>query len=260
MVANATLMCHRGAREVGRDELVRVSCPPAEGRWRPVPHAEVLSHAELALTDAGYGIEKIALALSRDDARFFGTITLRTPLADGVNLAVGLRSSIDKSIALQWCCGTRVFVCDNLAFTAQTMITRKHTRFGIERYHEAIAKVVSELGGYREYEAFRIREMQHREVTDEQAESILLRAFESGIIGPHALPIAIEEWRKPSFDEFADARNAWRLYNALTFALGKRAKTNPQAHARSTIQLGALVLPEASPRPRIIDQAETVAA
>jgi hypothetical protein len=52
--------------------------------------------------------------------------TLRTPLSDGVNLAVGLRSSIDKSIALQWCCGSRVFVCDNLAFSAETQITRKH--------------------------------------------------------------------------------------------------------------------------------------
>lgn len=246
MVASAALICHRGAREVTREELSRVACPLAEGRWRPVPHTDVLSHAEQSLTEAGYSIEKESLALSRDDARFFGTLTLRTPLSDGVNLAVGVRSSIDKSLSLQWCCGSRVFVCDNLAFSAQTVITRKHTTFGVERYHEAISKVVSELSDYREYEAFRIREMQRREVTDEQAESVLLRAFEIGIIGPHALPIAIEEWRKPSFEMFAEGKNAWRLYNALTFALGKRAKTNPQAHARSTIQLGALVLPDAS--------------
>ena len=73
------------------------------------------------------------------------------------------------------------------------MITRKHTRFGIDRYQEAICKVVGELSDYREYAAFRIREMQRREVSDEQAESVLLRAFEVGIIGPHALPIAIDE-------------------------------------------------------------------
>ncbi len=244
MVANANLVCHRGAREVSREQLAQVACPPPEGNWRPVPHVEVLTHAEQALTAAGYGIDRASLALSGDDARFFGTLTLRTPLSDGVNLAVGLRSSIDKSIALQWCCGSRVFVCDNLAFSAETMITRKHTRFGIDRYQEAICKVVGELTDYREYEAFRIREMQRRDVSDEQAESVLLRAFEVGIIGPHALPIAIDEWRKPSFPQFAEHKNAWRLYNALTFALGKRAKTNPQAHARCTIRLGALVLPD----------------
>src|SRR5205823_10787172 len=138
-----------------------------EGRWNPVPHVEVLSHAEHCLSDAGYVIEHASLALSRNDAQFFGTLTLRSPLSEGVNLAVGLRSSIDKSISLQWCCGSRVFVCDNLAFTAETMIARKHTRFGIERYQEAICKVVRELSDYRDQEAFRIREMQRREVTDE---------------------------------------------------------------------------------------------
>ena len=139
------------------------------------------------------------------------------------------------------------------------MITRKHTRFGIERYQEAICKVVGELTDYREYEAFRIREMQRREVSDEQAESVLLRAFEAGIIGPHALPVAIEEWRTPSFPQFAESKNAWRLYNALTFALGKRAQTNPQAHARCTIRLGALVLPDTSSRP-MLPPAEPVPA
>jgi hypothetical protein len=246
MVANATLVCHRGAREVSRDELARVPCPPADGRWRPVPHADVLAHAEKALTDAGYGLERMSLALSRDDARFFGTLTLRTPLADGVNLAVGLRSSTDKSISLQWCCGSRVFVCDNLAFSAQTVIARKHTTHGIDRYHEAISKVVADLGDYREYEAFRIREMQRRELTDEQAESVLLRAFELGIVGPYALPIAIEQWRNPAFADFAEAKTAWRLYNALTFALCGRAKSNPQAHAHATIRLGGLVIPDTS--------------
>lgn len=101
-------------------------------------------------------IDRTILALSGDRARFFGTLTRRTPLSDGVNVAVGLRSSIDKSIALQWYCGSRVFVCDNLAFSAEAQITRKHTRFGIDRYQEAICKVVGELTDYREYEAYRM--------------------------------------------------------------------------------------------------------
>ena len=88
---------------------------------------------------------------------------------------------------------------------------------------------------------------------------MLLRAFEIGIIGPHALPIAIDEWRKPSFASFAEAKNAWRLYNALTFALGNRAQTNPQAQARCTIRLGALVLPEIPTRP-LLPPAESVPA
>jgi hypothetical protein len=241
---SASLVLHCGARRVERDELQAVPCPEAEGRWRPVPHHVVLDYAQTALIDAGYGIEKSELGLSKDDARFFGTLTLKAPLANGVNLAVGIRSSTDKSISLQWACGSRVFVCDNLAFSSSVVIARKHTTHGVDRYQEAICKAVSELNDYRDYERFRIAQMQQTPLTDEQAESLLLRAFEVGIIGPRALPVAIEEWRKPSFPEFEE-RNAWRVYNALTFALGKRAQTNPQAHASATIRLGRLLLPEA---------------
>src|SRR4051794_17730486 len=115
MVANATLVCHRGAREVSRDELQLVPCPDPQGRWCPVPFHTVLGYAERALTDAGYRIAKLALAVSRRSERFFGTLTLECPVGSGVNLAVGVRSSHDQSLALGWCCGQRVFVCDNLA-------------------------------------------------------------------------------------------------------------------------------------------------
>jgi len=244
MVANATLLCQRGAREVTREELSFVPCPPPQGRWHPVPFHTVLEYAERALTDAGYRIAKSALALSRRDGRFFGTLTLDCPLGSGADLAVGIRSSHGQSLALGWCCGQRVFVCDNLAFSSAKVISRKHTAHGVQRYQEAISRAVSELADYREFEAYRIRQMQRLELTDGQAESVLLRAFEAGIISPHALPVAIREWRKPSFPDFEEFKNAWRLYNALTFALGKRARTNPQAHVHATIRLGALVLPE----------------
>jgi hypothetical protein len=160
-------------------------------------------------------------------------------------LAVGIRSSTDKSISLQWCCGSRVFVCDNLAFSSNTVIARKHTTFGVERYQEAICKAVSELSDYREYEAFRIRQMRQAQLTDEHAESVLLRAFEAGILSPRTLATAVREWRSPTFPDFL-GRDAWSLFNAITLALGKRAESNPQAHAAATIRLGSLLLPAAS--------------
>ena len=238
---SASLMLHCGAREVSRDQLSLVPCPPAEGRWRPVPHVTVLDYAEKALMDAGYGVEKLQLGLSRDDARFFGTLTLKSPLASGVSLAVGLRSSTDKSISLQWACGSRVFVCDNLAFRSEKVIARKHTTNGVLRYQEAISRAVSDLPSYQEEESRRIQSMQHREMDDDSALAFLLRCYQDeGILSPRTLPIALQEWRKPSFEEFADP-TAWALFNAVTFAIGDRARTNPQMHAALTIRLGAML-------------------
>lgn len=209
-------------------------------------HSVVLNYAEKALTDAGYEISKVNLGVSRNDARFFGTMTLRSNVVTGVNLAVGIRSSTDKSLSLGWCCGNRVFCCDNLAFSSDKVISRKHTTNGVLRYQEAICRVVSELADYRNIEEQRIRAMQNRLITEVEAESFLLRAYEAQLLSPVTLPVAIREWRTPSYHDF-DERSVWRLYNAVTFALGKRAKTNPQAHAAATIKLGGILSPASEP-------------
>ncbi len=93
---------HCGAREVTRAELALVPCPPPEGRWRPVPHDQVLDYAVKALDDAGYGIEKMKLGLTRDDQRFWGTLVLQSTIVSGVSLACAIASSIDQSVSLRF--------------------------------------------------------------------------------------------------------------------------------------------------------------
>lgn len=239
----AQLVLHRGGREVSREELDAVPCPAPEGKWRPVPHGQVLRYAETALVAAGYEIQSMHLGLSRDNSKFFGVASLTTPIVPGVGLAVGLRSSTDKSIALQACFGSRTFVCDNLAFQSTTVVTRKHTTFGIDRYQEAIAKAISELQEFRTVESKRIEWMRDTDMTDERAESNILRAFEQGILGYRNLETAIQEWREPSFDEFRERKNVWRCFNSITSALRPRIQSNPQAHASATIKLGGLLCP-----------------
>ena len=126
-----------------------------------MPHGTVLTYATQALTDAGYAIEKMQLGLSRNDARFFGVLTLTTPLVGGTALAVGVRSSTDKSLSLGFAYGARTFVCDNLAFRADKVIAKKHTTFGPDRYREAICRAVGELEEFRGMEVERIRRIVH---------------------------------------------------------------------------------------------------
>jgi len=241
-MANANLTLHCGAREVTREQLALVPCPAADGRWRPVPHHEVLDHAVKALDDAGYGVEKLQLGLTRDDQRFFGTLTLQSALVSGVSLAVGLRSSHDKSLSLGFAYGSRVFCCDNLAFRADKVIARKHTTNGVLRYQEAICRAVSELSEFRRQESARIQSLSYRDLTDTQAESLLLRCYEAQVLSARTLPDAIREWRVPSFEDF-QPRTAWSLYNAVTFAISDRVLSNPQAHAALTIKLGGILSP-----------------
>lgn len=83
------LVLHRGAREVSIEELGDVPAPAPTATWFPISHAAVLHGVTETLDAAGFGVERQTLALSQDNAKFFGVLRLKAMVADGVFLAAG---------------------------------------------------------------------------------------------------------------------------------------------------------------------------
>ena len=239
-MASSSMVLHRGARLVEPDELETYKAPPPEGRWYPLPHAHVLKTVKQTLGEAGYEVRSEKLALSRNNHQFFGTLDLGRPLTSGVSLAVGVRSSTDQSVVLGFIGGSHTFVCDNMSFRSDLMVKRKHTINGERNFVAAIAQAIHSLGEFKEAEAERIRAMMHAELRPEMADSLILRAFERGIISAPQLPLVIREWREPRFEEF-EARTVWSLFNAFTTVLGPRATSQPQKFAVQTMRLSSLM-------------------
>ncbi len=237
--ATSTLIAHKGSRIVPLEYVERVKTPAATSTWFPVGHGAVISSVRQSLVDAGFRIVKGQYALSPTDGQFFGTLDLASGMADGVTLAVGVRNSIDKTLPLGFCAGSRVFVCDNLSFGADLIVKKKHTKFGDDRFREAIAQAVVGLAQYQQAETVRVKVLQATDATDKAAESVILRSWEQGVLTNHTLPLVLKEWRKPSFAEF-EPRTAWSLFNAYTTALG-RTRMNQQTYADRTIQLTGLI-------------------
>ena len=238
------LMLHTGGRLCTEDELQAIPTPPAEGRWHPVSHRAVLDAVTGTLEAAGYCVRDRKLAIARNGHRFFGTLDLTTPLAAGVSLAVGVRNSTDKSFPLGFCAGNRVFVCDNLAFRAELLVKRKHTRFGEVRFGNAIAAAVQSLASFREAEAVRLDRLMTTDLTDDQALAFMVRAVERRIIAAPVLPKVLADWRCPQFDYGSgDRPTAWRLLNCFTTVLGPRAVRSPNEYSGQTIRLNALLSP-----------------
>src|SRR6185437_1227680 len=202
-MSESTLILHRGAKIVSREQVAAVPLIESTDTYFPTPHIEVLETAERTLKTAGFEISKSQLALSADGARFFGTLDLQSSIVEGVSLAIGVRNSIDKMFPISLTAGSRVFVCDNLAFSSEIYVAKRHTKFGKLRFDEGIAKSMQSLGQFKQLEAKRIEHYQACEMTDHQAESFLLRAYEAEILTHFTLPTAIKEWRKPSHEEFA---------------------------------------------------------
>lgn len=235
----SSLVLHCGAREVSIHDLPAVAPPPTR-TWHPVPHRRFLDTCLGTLDAAGYQIAKMSLGLTPDGHRLFGVLDLTTTLTEGVALAVGIRNSTNKTFPLGLTAGSRVFVCDNLAFRSEILVARKHSRFGEMRFNNAIASAVTSLRSFQDVEADRIRRMQETPVGDEGASLLFITAMERGIISYTALPKLWREWKEPSHD--FGPPTLWRLFNAFTTVLGPRAKTRPNEYAGQTIRLNRLLL------------------
>jgi hypothetical protein len=249
-MAEGTLILHAGGKLATLDELRNCKTPPPEGRWHPVAHATVLASVKETLHGAGYVVKSEKLALARNDARFFGILDLETPLVEGVGLSVGVRNSVDKSFPLGFAAGSRVFVCDNLAFRSELLVRRKHTLNGMRAFSTAISTAVASLTSFKEAEAVRIQRMAEMELSPAQASHVILTAFRRGIISSLQLPRVCKEWEEPSFEDFRP-RTAWSLFNAFTEVLKPRAVTAPQAFVAQTIRLNGLMLPEGTDVPHV---------
>jgi hypothetical protein len=238
----ANLVLHRGAREATLDQIARVATPDPTETWYPIPHIAVLEAVEETLQATAFGVQSRRLALSANCNQFFATLDLFAPIGQGVTLSVGIRNSIDKTLPLGFCAGHRCVVCDNLAFSAELLVNRKHTVNGGARFREAIALAAGRLEAFRISEADRVNRMQALGLDDREAESVILRAWESRIISHLQLPAVLKEWREPSHGEFGP-RTRWSLFNAFTEVLRPFSQSNPQAFAGRTFRLNRLLVP-----------------
>ncbi len=242
-MAQSSLVLHKGAVDVSREQLATFEAPPPEGRWFPLKHSTVVDSIGATLLAAGYQITREKFGVSRNGHRLFGTLDLATPLTSGVSLAVGIRNSTDKSFPLGFCAGNRVFVCDNLAFRSELLVKRKHTRYGEVRFNNAIAGAVRSLSSFQEAEVARIRWLQHTVVTEAEASLCVLKALEKGIVSAPAVPRIWKEVLNPSFDYGTEGLTLWGVLQAFTTVLGERAKRSPNEYAGMTIRLNSLLLP-----------------
>jgi hypothetical protein len=113
--------------------------------------------------------------------------------------------------------GTSVFTCDNLAFSGEVKISRKHTRFAYRDLRNLTARAVGRLGDKFHGLDRRIDAYRNEPVADWQAHDLIIRAVDCRAITTSQVPKVVDEWRNPEHDEFK-GRNLWSLFNAFTEA------------------------------------------
>ena len=211
------LLLHCGAQVVDRQDLFEVITPNGTKTWYPIPHRDLLHEVETQLRETGFIIQGQSHALTHNGARYFGVIQVSLPTRneDDFGWVVGLRNSHDKSLPAGLVAGTQVFVCDNLAFNGEVKLSRKHTRFAMRDLRQLTNRAVGQLGDkFRDLDR-RVKSYRQKYLPDRSAHDLVIRAVDCGAVTASQVPAVLEEWRKPSHEDFLP-RNAWSLFNAFT--------------------------------------------
>jgi Domain of unknown function (DUF932) len=216
----ANLYLHCGAHAVSRERMAEVITPARTESWVPIAHHQLLAGVQESLGRSGLHVVTEAHGLTRDGNRYFGLLQV----ANGSNpehfgLVVGIRNSHDKSFPAALVLGASVFVCDNLSFSGEVRLARKHTAHIERDLPQLVERAVGMLGDLRNTQERRFNAYQTHELTDSGAHDLVIRAMDSRIIPVTRIPEVLKEWREPRHPEFRQGRTAWRLFNAFTETL-----------------------------------------
>ena len=208
------LMLHCGANAVTRNDLLNAETPTGTRTHQPIPHSVLLDQVTDKLRYHGYHILNEAHGMTHDGNRWFGMMQLSTS-ADDHSIVVGLRNSHDKRFPAGIAAGSGVFVCDNLAFSGEIKVARKHTGNILRDLPHVVGKATAKLADYFQSQEQQFEAYKAHRLTDDRARSLIVEAVKTNVIGCTHLPAVLSEYENPSHDEFSRP-NVWRLFNAVT--------------------------------------------
>ena len=210
------LILHCGAHAVPRTELDGVQTPAATDTWQPIPHHAYLASVESSLPAHGLRVVNEAHALTHDGGRYFGLLQVQNGHNNpDYSWVLGLRNSHDKTLPAGLVAGSSVFVCDNLAFSGEIEVSRKHTSLILRDLPMLVKDALGRLVGAWFDQDRRIERYRDYRLTDADAHDLTIRALDAGAITNRMIPDVLEEWRRPRHEAF-QPRNTWSWFNACT--------------------------------------------
>ena len=218
------LNLHSGGELVTYDMLRQVQMPEATDTHLPLPHHELVEMVRFTLQYHGHDIVEEHHALDHHGQRYFGLMTLRSNYGFYSD-TLGLRNSHDKAFPIGVAFGSQVFICSNLAFSGTHVIKRKHTARSKRELPGLLGDIVLPLHQHRIAQNQQLLTYQRTPLTDELADHTILDLYRKDVIGVQAIAHVVKNYEEPPHD-WGD-RNAYRLFNSVTFTLAGKVSETP---------------------------------
>lgn len=223
------LMLHAGAEPASFEQLRSLPVPFPTLTHVPIAHSAVVEMVKYSLGFFGHEVVGEDYGVTPDGARFFGVLSLKSEYGDYTD-TIGLRNSHDKKFPIGISFGSRVFVCDNLAFMGDHVIRRKHTANAKRDLPGLVAEVVEPLREQRVNQARQIEAYRARPLHEPEVNQAIMRLYRTGVINVTRIADVLQAYEEPPHDW--GEHTAWRLFNATTYALNGKVAEDPSLTGR----------------------------
>jgi Domain of unknown function (DUF932) len=213
------LILHCGAHKVERAEVENVPTPESTPTWTPIPHTALIDRVEDTIRGNGLSIVNQTHSMTRGGLRYFGLMQIANGQnSDDYAWVLGTRNSHDKQFPAGLVVGASVFVCDNLSFSGEVRMTRKHTTHILRDLPGLVQGAVGRLMEKWNHQDQRIAAYKASELNDKDAHDLIVRAIDARSLTAVQVPKVLQEWRRPRHEAF-EPRTAWSLFNGFTESL-----------------------------------------
>lgn len=218
------LLLHRGGWEATKADLAAVPVPESTDSYVPVPYGRFVEEVELHVPRFGLMIAEEQFALARDGQQMFGVLTCTNGHGnEDFALAIGLRNSTDRSLSVQLLAGSKVWLCDNLAFSGEVKASRKHTAHVFRDLPDIIYRMLSQVRSMQARTVTEIEAMKARMLERRDADHLMVEAIRANALPASLLPKVLERWENPAQSELFGGKTAWLLFNAFTEVMKTRS-------------------------------------
>lgn len=212
------------------EDLIRsIPAPEPTDSWHPISHGELLDTVFGSMNSVGFEVSNVQYGIGQDRHRMFGVASVpNVRINDQVGATLGFRNSTDKAFAAGVAFGSRVFVCDNLCFSGERVINRKHTSHIMRDLPDLVLDAVGGLVQSAERMAQEFERLGEFTMDDVLADHVIVEAASRDIIPYSGIKYVRAQWNEPAYPDF-EPRNAWSLHNAFTEVLKSSTKKRNDA-------------------------------
>ena len=226
---NNLRICGNESNVVDLDQVKEVNTPQVEYRkeanrdgtrsisYQPISHNLLIDKTRKHLSDGGFSVVDESHNLARGGQRYFGLFEVTHPDRENTERGtiIGLRNAHDKCFPAGLCAGDAPFVCDNLIFTNEVKLARRHTKNILAELDHVIARTLGRLFDFWLGQDNRIEAYKHHELGNAQVNDLVIRACQAGAVPKSKILDVVNQWEKSDHPEFWD-RNMNSLYNGFS--------------------------------------------